>query len=125
MSPESFKALLDATGGIPVAYYQFLNTEDDPPPPPPFVCWFITGSEDFFADNVNYVSICAVAVELYTAFKDFALEAKFEAAFKAAGLSYEREETDLDDQRMHMTTWTMEVLLEYAPDDGADDNKGG
>lgn len=124
MTADAFKAFLESAGGVPVAYYQFLNAADEPPPPPPFMCWFVTDSDDLFADNVNYVGIYSVAVELYTEFKDFALEAQFEAAFKAAELAYEREETYLDDQRMHMTTWTMEILLNCAPVDGEDDTGG-
>lgn len=112
MTPQDIYSMLTAVdSSVPVAYYRFIDAADDPAPAPPFVCWFFQTSDDLFADDSNYQGICPAAVELYTDFKDFALEAKYEAAFAAAGLCWEREETYLDDQRMHMTTWTMDVVL--------------
>lgn len=112
MTPQDIYSMLIAVdANVPVAYYRFVDTPTNPAPAPPFVCWCFKTSDDFFADDANYQGICPLAVELYTDFKDFELEAKYEAAFAGAGLRWEREEANLDDQRMHMTTWNMDAVL--------------
>ena len=67
--------------------------------------------DDFFADDANYQLVSELAIELYTDFKDLALEAQVEAALADHELAWVKEEAYLDDQRMHMTTWTTEVVL--------------
>lgn len=112
MTPQDVYAMLSGIDeNIPVAYYRFLSTADQPAPAPPFICYFYASSDDFYADNINYQRIETLAVELYTDFKDFQLEDRVTAALASHGLSWTKEETYLDDQRMHMTTWTCEVVF--------------
>lgn len=112
MTPQEVYAMLSGISeNVEVTYYRFLDTAAQPAPAPPFICYFYPSSDDFFADDANYQIVSELAIELYTDFKDLALEAQVEAALADHELAWEKEETYLDDQRMHMTTWTTEVVL--------------
>lgn len=95
--------------GLPYAYYQFTK---DTAKPPPFICYYLTGSDDFAADGVNYAKIRQLVIELYTKHKDFELEAQIESALRAAGIFYTVAETPIDSQQMYMTVYTSEILFE-------------
>ncbi len=112
MTPRQIYLMLTGIdSSVPVAHYRFLNTQDQPAPAPPFICYFYPNSDDFFADDANYQGIAELVVELYTDFKDLDLESKVEETLSAHELAWVKEESYLDDQRMHMTTWTTEVVL--------------
>lgn len=93
--------------GLPYAYYQFPETGQQPP----FICWMLDGIDDLHADNINYQRIVVLAVELYTDEKDFEKEASVEAVFAAHGLSYGMAEQYIDSEHMHVTIYTMEVVV--------------
>ena len=50
-------------------------------------------------------------MELYTDYKDFALEQALEAVLKGMGLSWAKSETYIDSEKMHETVYETEVLL--------------
>lgn len=93
--------------GLPYAYYQFPETGQQPP----FICWYIEGINDLYADNINYQGIGQLTVELYTDAKDFALETVVEQLFTAHDLSYAKDGTFIDSERMHETIYTTEVII--------------
>lgn len=93
---------------LPFRYRQF---EDGSGQQPPFICYLYTGNTPEPADNTNVVKIETLAIELYTDNKDFATEASVEAVLNKYEMVYDREEAWLDDERMQMTTYTMEVLI--------------
>lgn len=95
--------------GLPFAYYEFTNQTAVPTP---FICYYLAQSDDFAADGVNYAKIRQLVIELYTAQKDFELEADIEAKMTAAGLFYSRSETAIDSEQMYMVTFTSEILFE-------------
>jgi len=97
-----------ASLGVPYAYYQFTR---ETAVPPPFICYYLASSDDFAADGENYVKIRQLVIELYTAEKDFELEAQMEAALSAAGIFYSRVETAIESQQMYMVTYTSEILF--------------
>lgn len=99
---------LCASFGIPSTYYVFQEGTDQAPP---FLCWYFTDSADFYADDENYQQIRPMRLELYTDYKDFTLEAQIEQGLKAHGITFSREETYLDDERMLMVTYFMEVII--------------
>lgn len=99
---------LVASFGLPYSYYQF---EQNTAQAPPFVCFFFGSSDDLYADDANYQPIRTLHIELYTDRKAFDLEAQFEARLEALELPYYKEETFLTDQRMHMTSYEMEVVI--------------
>ena len=94
--------------GIPYAYYQFNEAAAKEPP---FLCWYFGDSNDLYADNENYQGVSALTVELYTDYKDFALEQALEAVLKGMGLSWAKSETYIDSEKMHETVYETEVLL--------------
>ncbi len=111
MTPQQVYTMLTSIDDdIPVAYYRFLDTAEQPAPAPPFLCYYYPSGADFYADNSNYQIVSDLIVELYTDFKDFTLEERVESVLNANELTWEKEETYIDDQRMHMTIWTTEVV---------------
>lgn len=98
----------DGTTSIPFSYRAFDESEAVAPP---FICYLYTGNVPEPADNTNYVKIEELAIELYTDTKDFALESKVEAVLKAHEMVFSKEETWLEDEKMQMTTYTMEVQI--------------
>lgn len=95
--------------GLPYAYYQFRA--EDAPQAPPFVCFYYPGDNDFAADDVNYVSINRLVVELYSDNVDFERERVIEAALRAAGLPFARTHVYIDNERMYQTSYNMEVCI--------------
>lgn len=94
--------------GIPFAYYQFA---EDTAVPPPFICYYYPDGVDFMADDRNYQKINALTIELYTDARDFDLEATIESALTEAGFVYSWDETFIDSEKMHLTTYYTEVLI--------------
>ncbi len=58
---ESLIALMDEIG-LPFAYHHFAEGES---PDPPFVCFMVSGSNNFAADGSTYFKIDAINIELY------------------------------------------------------------
>lgn len=93
---------------IPYAYYQFPNGTEQPCP---FICFFYAGSDDFYADNSNYVDISRLFIELYADEKDFSLEGYIQGTLKRKGLTYVKTEEFIDSERMWVTTYEMEIVI--------------
>lgn len=98
----------NVTTYVPYAYYQFT---EDTAKPCPFICYYFTASDDFGADNINYQAIRQAVIELYTDNKDFALEAAVENLLTANEMRYTKSETFIDSEKMHMTVYNMEVII--------------
>lgn len=95
---------------IPAAYLMF--PENDPnTPPPPFICYYYTGDNDLKADDVNYQKIRQLTIELYCDNKNFTLESAVESALTSNGFVYSKYEEYIDDEKMYMTTYEMEVVI--------------
>ncbi len=97
------------TIGLPYAYYQFPETGQQPP----FVCWYLEGINDLYADNSNYQRIVRLVIEYYSDEKDFDTETTIEEVLAANGETCEKDETYLDDEMMHETIYSMEVLISH------------
>lgn len=93
--------------GLPYAYYQFPETGQKPP----FICWYLEGIDDVYADNANYQRIVNLTIEFYSDEKDFTNEAAIESQLTLSGLSYYKEESYIDTEKMHQTVYQMEVLI--------------
>lgn len=95
---------------IPAAYLQF--PEDDPDnPAPPFICYYYTGDNDLKADDSNYQKIRQLNIELYCDNKDFATELLVEDALTSHGIVYSKLEDYIDSEKMYMTTYQTEVVI--------------
>ena len=97
-----------ASAGLPYAYYQF---PDDTPQAPPFICFFYSNSDDVFADDINYQGIAQLNIELYTSVKDFETEAALEEILKNHELTYYKEESHIDSEKLYQIAYEMEVLI--------------
>jgi hypothetical protein len=107
MTLKEVKTFIESLG-IPCAYYQFT---EDTAVPPPFICWYYPDGDDFIADNENYQKINSLTIELYTDFRDFELEANVESALIEAGFVYSWDETFIESEKMHLTTYYTEVII--------------
>lgn len=97
-----------ASIGLSYAYYEFPDgTEQEPP----FVVYYYPESDDFFADNKNYVDKRRLYVELYTNEKDFTTEATVESVLSSNGLTYRKVETYIESERMYQITYETEVFI--------------
>ena len=93
--------------GLPYAYYQFPKTGQQPP----FICWYLEGIDDVYGDNSNYQRIVNLTIEFYSDEKDFTNEAAIESQLTLSGLSYYKQESYIDTEKMHQTVYQMEVLI--------------
>lgn len=94
--------------GVPYAYYQFTNATAKPCP---FICFYYADSDDMSADNVNYVKVRRLVVELYTDNKDFELENTVETVLNNHGLFYSKSEIYIDSERMYEVIYESEVII--------------
>lgn len=101
MTQEELARRLAATG-LPVAYRAFRTRQD-----PPYICYVYVYDAQFFADDVMYYSTGHYQVELYTAAKDPAAEARAEAALE--GLCWEKSEEYLQDEKVYQILYEIEV----------------
>jgi hypothetical protein len=108
MTPQEVNSMVESVG-IPSAYYQFA---DDTGQQPPFICFFYGNSNDVTADNINYVRVERLYIELYTDQKDFALEAKVEKTLNDNGIVFAKSQDYIDTERMHVTVYESDIVLE-------------
>lgn len=108
MSPKKIKEIIKELG-VPTAYYKFA---EDTKQEPPFICYFFGGGEDFIADNINYLKLERLYIELYTDRKDFAIESKLEKLLNRNGIVYSKDEENIDSEHMHVTIYTTTINLE-------------
>lgn len=92
--------------GFPYAYDHFAEGEA---PEPPFLCYLLPGSNNFSADGKVYCRISEVRLELYTDWKDPAIERKVENALDAAGIFYNRTETWIDSEKLYEVLYSFEM----------------
>lgn len=90
--------------GIPFAYDHFAEGES---PDPPFICYLLSGSDNFAADGRVYFKINDVSIELYTDTKDLLVEQKLEDVLDKYGIFYEKSETWIDSEKLY------EVLYQF------------
>ena len=101
MTQEELARRLTDTG-LPVAYRAFRTRQD-----PPYICFVYVYHTQFFADDEMYYSAGHYQVELYTAAKDLAAEARVEAALE--GLCWEKSEEYLQDEKVYQILYEIEV----------------
>lgn len=95
--------------GLPYTYDSFPNNIA---PAAPYIVFNFPNNDDFAADNINYVSIDTLNIELYTATKDFTTEAAVEAVLTANGLFYQKTETYIRQENLFQIRYVSEVITE-------------
>lgn len=108
MTIAKLKTILESIDGFKskVAFHSFPEKEV---PPLPFICFIADDDNNFSADGTVYYSATNFKVELYTKYKDEAVEKKVEQAFKEKGFYYGKESTYLEDERVWMIIYEMEL----------------
>lgn len=101
-------ATMVASIGLPYAYYQF---DEDTAQAPPFVVFFFSTSNDLYADQTNYQKIDGLSIEFYSSEKDFDTEETIETILNEAGLTYYKEQSFIDSEKLWQTAYDMEILL--------------
>lgn len=104
MTLTELKKLLDATG-FPVAYSHFNEAK-----PVPYICYLVTHSPNFHADNKTYHKINSVDIELYTDKKDLQAEAVLEVILDASDLPYEPIETFIESEKLFQKTYEVRLF---------------
>lgn len=94
---------------LPFTYYSF---PDNAAPNPPYIVFNYPENNDLGADNINYVSIDTVNIELYTATKDFDTENQVEAILTQNGFFYEKTETYIRQENLFQITYVSQVITE-------------
>lgn len=97
------------TMGFPSTYDFFPNNIA---PEPPYVVFNFPQSNDFGADNKNYVSIDVLNIELYTPNKDFESEKQVEAVLEENGFFYEKTEAFIRNEHLYQISYVCEVITE-------------
>ena len=99
-------AEIAAAMGIPWSYDHF-ETE----PAPPYLVYYYPSENDFVADGENYANVRALTFELVTSEKDFELEAAIEAELRAADIVWYKATDYINDEKVFMTTYETEVII--------------
>lgn len=77
----------------------------------PFLCWTDEGSDDFYADNLNYLDKTSYNLELYTKTKSKATEKQITDILKGLGVSYSRNPTQwIADEQCFATVFLFDLL---------------
>ena len=108
MSYEQIATMINSIG-LPYAYFSFPENEA---PALPYIVYHYPSSEDFGADNTNYVSIDNLSIELYTENKDFTTESTVESVLNANGFYYQKTESYLRTERMYMVLYEVQAITE-------------
>lgn len=95
--------------GLPFVYDSFPNNEA---PQAPYIVFNYPNNDDFGADNINYVSIDTLNIELYESTKDFALEQTIEAVLNENGFFYDKTETYIRQENLFQISYVTEVITE-------------
>ena len=108
MSYQEIATMISSIG-LPYAYDLFPSNIA---PEPPYIVFNYPQSNDFGADNINYVSIDLLNIELYTANKDFATEQSVETVLNANGLFYEKSEAYIRQENLFQISYVCQVITE-------------
>ena len=88
---------------LPFAYHHFAEGES-----PVFVCYLLPGSNNFSADGKVYYKINEVHIELYTDWKDLAVEQGVEAVLDGHGIFYNKSEVWIESEKLYEVLYTFE-----------------
>lgn len=103
MTLAELKTLLETTK-LPVTYEAWPIGHA---PALPVICYRVTGSNNFDADNKVYFPTQILDIELYTETKSPTTEETVEAALNS--LCWEKSEEYISDERMYQITYTINI----------------
>ena len=91
---------------IPFAYDHFAEGES---PEPPFITYLLPDSDNFAADGIVYYKISGVRIELYTDFKNPAIEEKVTAVLDSHGIFYAQNEVWIEEEKIYEVAFEFEM----------------
>jgi hypothetical protein len=107
MKLTDMKSILESI--CPRVAYDHFNKDN--PQMLPFIAYGERSRDDFYADNRAYVKIVSGFVELYTGFKDEAMEDKLELLLETSSIPYEKEyEVFIKDEDMFLNRWNISIM---------------
>lgn len=90
---------------IPVAYHHFNK-----PTELPYLVFYELGTDNEFADNKVYHKCMTIEIELYTEYKDTALETSLENILNENEIPFEKiVENYLDDEKAYENVYQIEL----------------
>lgn len=95
--------------GLPYTYDSFPNNIA---PLPPYIVFNYPQDNDLAADNINYVSIDVLNIELYTASKDFDTESQVESVLTQNGLFFDKTESYIRNENLFQIKYVLQVVTE-------------
>ena len=103
MTLSDLNTLLETTG-LPVTYRAWsINMA----PELPYICYLVSYSNNFGADNIVYHKINHIQIELYTKRKNLEAEGKVEQALSS--FYWEKTETYIDTEQCYQILYEIEV----------------
>lgn len=103
MTYQELKELLEGAG-IPFAFHHWER-----PPQMPYGVYFDDHTDNFMADNIAYLVVRHVVIELYVRQRDPKLEERLEAVLTGAGLYWDKSATYIDSERFYQISYETEV----------------
>ena len=100
--------------GIPFTYYSWPEKEA---PQLPYICFYYPESQNEVADNKVHQHIEELTIELYTAYKDFALEEAVQDVLDSCEVVWERDEEFITGERMFIITYSTQIVIDHVVDE--------
>lgn len=101
-------AMLDQIN-IEHTHYQF---EKGSAPEPPYFVWYEPDTSYEYADDSNHISLPMLNIELYTDYKDFALEIQLESQLKSLGFTWQKTESSLEDEGLYEVLYEIPIIIQ-------------
>lgn len=93
------------TLGYPVAYSHFTSAKT-----PPFICYLVTDSDTFNADDTVLHESINVDIELYTSKKDLVAENKIKTLLKENELPWDYVEIYIQSEGVFKCTFSIQLI---------------
>lgn len=94
--------------GLPYTYYSF---PEEQAPNLPYLIFYYPNNNDMSADNINYVPISQLNIELYSNNKNFDLEEQVEAVLTNYGFYYSKTESYLNSEHMYEVLYETQIII--------------
>ena len=76
-----------------------------------FLVFYYSGSDDLYADGLNYQNIEGLTIEFYSPTKDINAEKTIKETLNSHGLTFDKSSVWVNDEKVILTSYTMEVLI--------------
>lgn len=96
--------------GLPVAYHQFIATEENSPPTLPFVIYLEEDSDNIAADNGVYKKVVPYNIELYSAYRMWDIEARIEEALEDNKVFYQTSNLYIPSEKMFQRIYSITLI---------------